>query len=765
MIKEKQANKGKTADKKKQAEKKDKPIKVKPAAPKKQAVKAKPLAKENKSGKDKQASKEKLPVPDLFINRELSWLDFNDRVLDESRDKDNPLLERVKFLAITSSNLDEFFMIRVASLKDLTHAGYEGTDPAGMTAEAQLSAISEKTHTLVRKQYSTYNRVLYPELVKNGIRILKFKDLSGAQERYLDHYFRQTVFPVLTPLAVDAGRPFPLISNRSLNLCCLVNPGQTQAQQPPKLAVVQVPSVMPRLVAVPSDDHTDFILLEDLVRRHLPELFRGAEILTSGAFRIMRNADLDIEDEGAADLLKEIEKQVRLRQWGEVIRLETESDIDETLLDRLKASMNLNEEDLYLINGPLDLTFLFRLSGIPGYPQLRFAPFEPPVNEALMADPFAAIRTQDRLLHHPYHAFDPVTELIRCAAKDPDVLAIKQTLYRVSGNSPIVKSLEEAAERGKQVLVLVELKARFDEENNIQWARRLEQAGCHVIYGLVGLKVHSKITLIAREEEHGIRRYVHLGTGNYNDQTARIYSDYSLFTCSESIGEDATEFFNMLSGYSAPLSWRRLIVAPFWLRREVTRLIEQEIRHAKEGKPARIVIKVNSLVDPDMISLLYRASNAGVDISLIVRGICCLRAGVPGLSERITVRSLIGRFLEHSRIYLFHNDGQDDLFLSSADLMERNLDRRVELFFPVEDPKAYDQILEFLALQLNDTNRARLMDEHGDYQSIDRRGKQQIDSQAELIRQSLRLMRDQQQSSSEIRFTPAESEWEKPDLS
>lgn len=696
-------------------------------------------------------------VPDQFINRELSWLDFNERVLDESRDKDNPLLERVKFLAITSSNLDEFFMIRVASLKDMAHVGYEGTDPSGMNVPAQLAAISNKTHKLVRKQYSTYNRVLFGELLKAGIRILKRKDLSGAQEKYLDRYFHHTVFPVLTPLAVDASRPFPLISNRSLNICCLVRPASVAPEDAPNLAVVQVPAGVPRLVPLPSDDHTDFILLEDVVRRNLGELFRGADILASGCFRIMRNADLDIDEEDAADLLKEIEKQVRMRQWGEVIRLETESDLNEELLLQLKSALQLNEDDLYLINGPLDLTFLFRLFAIPGYPQLRFSPFEAPVDEDLKNDPFTTIRAGDRLLHHPYDAFDPVAELIRCAAKDPDVLAIKQTLYRVGGDSPIIRSLAEAAESGKQVMVLVELKARFDEENNILWSRRLEQAGCHVIYGLAGLKVHSKITLIVREEEEGIRRYVHLGTGNYNDQTAKVYSDFSLFTCSESIGADASEFFNMLSGYSAPLTWRRLIVAPLWLRREISRLIEQEITNALAGKQARIVIKVNSLVDPDMISQLYRASGAGVQITLIVRGICCLLPGVPGLSERITVRSIVGRFLEHSRVYLFHNDGQDDLFLSSADLMQRNLDRRVELFFPIEDPKAYDQIINLLNLQLADTERSRIMDDHGEYHDIDRRGKQLTDCQVQLCEQVIRRSREEAEVRAEIRFTPASS--------
>lgn len=698
--------------------------------------------------------KEKRPVIGLFINRELSWLDFNDRVLDESRDKDNPLLERAKFLAITSSNLDEFFMVRVASLKDLEHAGYEGTDPSGLTVAEQLTAISEKTHALVRKQYSTYNRVIYPDLLKAGIRILKRKELSGAQEKYLDRYFQQTVLPILTPLAVDAGRPFPLIGNRTLNICCLVRTPHSQPEDDPELAVVQVPTGVPRLVALPSEDNADFILLEDVVRRHLGELFRGARILESGCFRIMRNADLDIDEEDAADLLKEIEKQVRLRPWGEVIRLEADSDLDEGLLQRLKESLQLREEDLYQISGPLDLTFLFRLHGIPGYPHLRFKPFEAPVDESLMEDPFGAIRAGDRLLHHPYDSFDPVAGLIRCAAHDPAVLAIKQTLYRVGGDSPIVRSLAEAAESGKQVMVLVELKARFDEENNILWARKLEQSGCHVIYGLVGLKVHSKITLIVREEEEGIRRYVHLGTGNYNDQTARVYADFSLFTCSESIGADATEFFNMLSGYSAPLSWRRLIAAPFWLRREIVRLIEQEIRHAQAGKPARIVIKVNSVVDPEMISLLYKASGAGVRVELIVRGICCLKAGVPGLSDRIVVRSIIGRFLEHSRVYLFHNDGQDDLFLSSADLMERNLDRRVELFFPVEDAKAYDQIMQVLNLQLSDTERSRLMDENGTYHTIDRRGKQQSDCQLQLCEQTILKHREESRVQAERRFSP-----------
>ncbi|MGI6298558.1 MAG: RNA degradosome polyphosphate kinase [Saccharofermentanales bacterium] len=709
-----------------------------------------------RQGKKGDEIREQIPVPDLFINRELSWLDFNDRVLDESRLRENPLLERVKFLAISCSNLDEFFMVRVASLKDMAHAGYTALDPAGLSVEEQLTAIAKKTHKMVRKQYSTYSRILFGELKEAGIYIRPVSEINSAGLKYLDNYFKQFIHPILTPLAVDVSRPFPLISNRSLNIICKLRPPEQPENEEPSIAVVQVPAGVSRLVSIPGsgDGQSEFVLLEEVVKRNLGELFRGAAILSAGCFRIMRNADLDIDTEEAADLLNEIEKQVRKRQWGEVIRLEAESNLPEDLLSQLCSVLQLQSEDIYEINGPLDLTFLFKIAALEGYPNLCFEPFTAPVDPDLMSDPFGTIRDGDRLLHHPYQSFEPITELLRRAATDPQVLAIKQTLYRVSGDSPIIHSLTQAAENGKQVMVLVELQARFDEANNINWARRLEQAGCHVIYGLVGLKVHSKITLIVREEETGIRRYMHLGTGNYNDQTAKIYSDIGLLTCSESIAADATEFFNMISGYSAPLSWRRLTVAPFWLRREFERLIEQETAHATAGRPARIVIKINSLVDPEMISHLYRASRAGVEVDLIVRGICCLRAGVPGLSENITVRSIVGRFLEHARIYLFHNDGQNDLFLSSADLMPRNLDRRIELLFPIEDKTAFDTLMELLELQLSDTERSRIMDPEGVYHPVDRRGKTVIDCQQALIEQARLQNKQLQAASAEIRFQP-----------
>ena len=673
-----------------------------------------------------------------YINRELSWLEFNDRVLEEARDKQNPLLERIKFLAITCSNLDEFFMIRVASLKDLVFAGYTLPDPAGLTPVEQLAAISERTHKMVSRQYSTLNRTLLPALRQQDIRILAIAELSSVQLAFAAEYFRTTVFPILTPMAVDASRPFPLIGNRSLNLCIRIDQPGSSDDREPDLAIVQVPAVIPRLLALPSDSGQDFILLEDIIRLNLEQLFSGVQIGPVSCFRIMRNADLDLDEEDAADLLKEIEKQLKMRQWGEIIRVETEADFDPGLQQRLLNLLAVGSQDIYEISGPLDLTFLNRLYSLAERPDLKYARYESQPSPLIgQADIFTAIRQRDILLHHPFESFDPVIELVRCASEDPDVLAIKQTLYRVSGDSPIVRYLANAADRGKQVMVLVELKARFDEENNIQWAKRLEQAGCHVIYGLVGLKTHSKITLIVRRDDDGIRRYIHLGTGNYNDITANFYTDFGLLTCSESIGSDASAFFNMLSGYSAPASWRKLVLAPYWLRRELERRIELEIRQAQAGRPARIMAKVNSLVDAPLIDRLYEASRQGVKIDLIVRGICCLRPGVPGLSENITVRSIVGRFLEHSRIFYFYNDGQEDLFLSSADWMPRNLDRRVELMFPVEDPLLWQKIMAVLELQLCDTDKARIMLPDGRYVRVDRRGKPHVDSQLTLCQQAM----------------------------
>ena len=676
--------------------------------------------------------------PSIFINRELSWLEFNERVLEEARDKDNPLLERLKFLIITGSNLDEFFMVRVASLKNLVYAGYDLPDPAGLSPVEQLRLIADHTHQMVDRQYSTLNRSLLPALAKNKIRMLSIKEINLEQKTFLDKYFLSTVFPILTPMAVDAGRPFPLIANRSLNLCVHITQPDAEPDQPADLAIVQVPAVIPRLVALPGAEFQDYVLLEDVIRLNISQLFSGVAIGQVSCFRIMRNADLTLDEEETTDLLKEIEKQLKMRQWGEVIRLEVEDGFDPVMQERLISYLQINQQDIYTIDGPIDLTGLNALCSLPGQSAFRYAPYLPqPIPDFDGDDLFAAIRQKDIFLHHPYESFEPIVELIRRASADPDVLAIKQTLYRVSGQSPIIKSLAEAAESGKQVMVLVELKARFDEENNINWAKALERAGCHVIYGLVGLKTHSKITLIVRREDDGIRRYVHLGTGNYNDITARLYTDMGILTCSESIGADASAFFNMLSGYSAPAVWRKLIPAPYWLRRELENHINLEIAFAKAGRPARIIVKINALVDAGMITLLSQASQAGVKVDLIVRGICCLRPGVPGLTENITVRSIIGRFLEHSRIFYFYHDGQEDLFLSSADWMPRNLDRRVELMFPVESPEIWQRVMDVLQVELDDTEKARLMQSDGSYCRVDRRGKQRLDSQQELCRRSM----------------------------
>ena len=617
-----------------------------------------------------------------YENRELSWLKFNGRVLNEARDKEIPLLERLKFIGITSSNLDEFFMVRVASLKDMVHAGYKKKDIAGMTASEQLDAINTATRALVDVQYSTYNRSLLPKLKSRDIVILDaYEDLNKEQEAFADAYFMETVYPVLTPMALDASRPFPLIRNKTLNIGALIKRKGTEKEI--EFATVQVPSVLPRIVEIPSEKEggRTFLLLEQMIERNLSKLFLNYKVVCAYPYRIMRNADLPIDEDEAADLLKEIQKQLKKRQWGEVIRLEVEDKMDEKLLSILKKELHVADVDVFQINGPLDLTFVMKLYGLNGCNDLRYKPYTP--QRVLQIEPggdiFAAIRKGDILMHHPYQTFDPVVEFIRRASIDPDVLAIKQTLYRVSGNSPIIASLAQAAENGKQVTVLVELKARFDEEHNIVWAKKLEQAGCHVIYGLVGLKTHSKIALVVRREEEGIRRYVHLGTGNYNDSTAKLYTDCGIFTCSEAIGEDATAVFNMLSGYSEPLSWNRLVVAPIWLRKKFLKLILREAKHAREGREGRIIAKMNSLCDKDIIAALYEASAAGVQIDLIVRGICCLKVGIPGISENIRVRSIVGNFLEHSRIFYFHNDGQPELFMGSADWMPRNLDRRVEI--------------------------------------------------------------------------------------
>lgn len=683
--------------------------------------------------------------PEYYENRELSWIKFNNRVLNEARDKSIPLLERCKFVSITSSNLDEFFMVRVASLKDVVHAGYKKRDIAGMTAGEQLEAINAATRELVEMQYNTYNRSLLPLLKEQDIEIIHaHEDLNQKQAEFVDKYFMDNVYPVLTPMAVDASRPFPLIRNKTLNIAALIRRKQEDlpdhGRKEIEFSTVQVPSVLPRFVEIPSkkEDGRTFILLEQMIERNISKLFLNCKVVCAYPYRIMRNADLPIDEDEAEDLLKEIQKQLKMRQWGEVIRLEIEDKMDEKLLSILKRELNISEEDVYKINGPIDLTFLMKLYGLEGCDTLRYEKHVPQRVKEIEPgeDIFSAIRNGDILMHHPYQSFDPVVEFIRQAAKDPDVLAIKQTLYRVSGNSPIIASLAQAAENGKQVSVLVELKARFDEEHNIVWAKKLEQAGCHVIYGLVGLKTHSKIALVVRREDDGIRRYVHLGTGNYNDSTAKLYTDCGIFTCSEAIGEDATAVFNMLSGYSEPLSWNRLVVAPIWLRKKFLKLIDRETKNAREGKEAKIIAKMNSLCDKEIIAALYEASAAGVQIDLIVRGICCLRVGIPKVSENIRIRSIVGNFLEHSRIFYFFNDGIPEIYMGSADWMPRNLDRRVEIIFPVENEDIKKKVFHILEVELMDNTKAHVLNSQGQYEKIDKRGKTLVNSQEQFVKEA-----------------------------
>lgn len=679
--------------------------------------------------------------PANYINRELSWLEFNYRVLEEARDKTTPLLERIKFLSITASNLDEFFMVRVASLKDMVHAGYTKRDIAGMTAEEQLDAIGKKTHELVEQQYSTYNRSLLPTLRQNGLKIIPaHEQLSKYEAAFVDRYFEEIVYPVLTPMAVDSSRPFPLIRNKSLNIAALVK--NKKGDEELDFAMVRVPSVLSRVIVIPPeipDLPVTVIFLEEVIERNIDKLFLNYDIVASHPFRVMRNADLSIDEDEAEDLLKEIEKQLKKRQWGEAIRLDIEEKADKRLLKLLKKELQIGNEAIYEIGGPLDLTVLMKVYGLAGFEHFKAPSYTPQPVPALMNedDIFTNIKKGDILLHHPYETFAPVVNFIQTAAKDPDVLAIKQTLYRVSGNSPIIAALAEAADNGKQVSVLVELKARFDEENNIIWAKMLEKAGCHVIYGLLGLKTHSKITLIVRREEDGVRRYVHLGTGNYNDSTAKLYTDCGLFTCDRQIGEDATAVFNMLSGYSEPLGWNKLSLAPLWLRGKFLRLIQSEAKNARKGKKARIIAKLNSLCDKEIIANLYEASCAGVEIDLIVRGICCLRAGVPELSEHITVHSIVGNFLEHARIFYFEHGGDEKIFMGSADWMPRNLDRRVEIMFPIEDQALKDRVMHILEVQLEDNVKAHFAQPDGTYEKMDKRGKTLVVSQEVFCREAV----------------------------
>jgi len=696
---------------------------------------------------------------EYYTNRELSWLEFNQRVLGEAQDDNNPLFERLKFLGITASNLDEFYMVRAASLKDQVNANYTKTDIAGLTPSKQLSKISLRAHEFVADQYNTYHQSLLPLLHLNHIEIVPdYESLTTSQSHYVDEYFAREIYPVLTPMAVDSSRPFPLLRNKSLNICAWICDKKNPVDY--EFATVQVPSVLPRFLTIPNESSSSsavtLILLEQVIEKNLKKLFLNYDVVCAFPYRITRNADLSIEEEEAADLLTAIQKQLKKRQWGQVIRLEVEEGIKKKLLKRLKKELSIKEDDIFSVPGPLDLTYLFSLTSLSGYDHLKFTPYVPviPANIQINSDLFAQIRRQDLLLHHPYHSFHPVIEFIRQASVDDQVLAIKQTLYRVSSNSPIIHHLAAAAENGKQVTVLVELKARFDEENNILWAKKLEQAGCHVIYGLKGLKTHCKITLVVRKEDDGIRRYVHLATGNYNDSTAKLYTDLGVLTCRRTFGEDASALFNMLSGYSEPPYWNKLCAAPYWLRDKFLFLIRRERDNALAGRKAHIIAKMNSLCDPKLIMALYEASAAGVHIDLIIRGICCLKVNLPRLSENITVRSIVSRFLEHSRIFYFYNNGCNDIYLGSADWMPRNLDKRVELLFPLEDIRCKQEILHILQTHLSDTAKAHRLLSNGTYEKIVGSETETLNSQYKFCQELETSKNTASKTSSIHRFEP-----------
>ena len=696
---------------------------------------------------------EKFDNVEYFTNRELSWLKFNIRVLNEAEDDDVKLFERLKFLSITSSNLDEFFMVRIASLKDMVDADYKKKDISGMSAEKQLGILTKETHDFVKKQYEVYNKSLVPLLKKENLHIISHGDeLDANEKKFIDEYFDEFVYPVLTPMAVDASRPFPLVRNKTLNIAALIRKRKEENSKKKKkdvylgnvdadldFAMVQVPSVLPRIVEIPTEfEERKIIYLEDIIEKNIDKLFLNYEVISAATFRVMRNAEFKLDEDDASDLLEEIKKKLKKRQWGEAIRLEAEERMDASLLNFLKSELNVDEEDIFKINGPLDLTVLMKIYSLEGFERLKDKKHVPVMNQRFIdcEDIFEEIRKKDILLSHPYESFDPVIDFVSKAAADKNVLAIKQTLYRVSGNSPIIKALANAADNGKQVTVLVELKARFDEENNINWARMLEKAGCHVIYGLVGLKTHSKITLVVRREEDGIRRYVHLGTGNYNDSTAKLYTDLGMFTARESYGEDATAVFNMLSGYSEPPFWKRYVVAPLWMKDIFLKKISQCEEAAKRGSEVRIIAKMNSLSDKDIICALYSASCAGVKIDLIVRGICCLKVGIKGVSENITVRSIVGTFLEHARIFDFRIDGEEEIFLGSADWMNRNLEKRVEIVFPVADEDIIKSIKHYLDVELEDNVKASILLPDGRYEKVERGGSAKKNSQMIFIKEA-----------------------------
>ena len=681
-----------------------------------------------------------------LLDRELSWLDFNARVLEEAYEKENPLMERMRFLAITASNLDEFTMVRVAGVMDMAESKRSKISPAGMTAEELLPLLDRKIRDFVERQYSCLSRSILPQLEKSGIRFVTAEQLTPQQKTHVDAYFNKVLFPVLTPMAVDRSRPFPMLANKSLNIVVRLqekkdekDTGKKEQKKQKKskeaFAVVQVPSILPRFLELPETSEVNgvkqrsFILLEEIIIAHMASVFELHEIISCSLFRITRDSDLSIDEE-SNDFLEEIKASIKKRKTGRPVRLEVETDCDDEALAFLEEMLPIEKSRVIRVTGPLDLTLFSKFASIPGCSSMCYDPIIPvaePADFVGYEDIFAAIRAHDCMIHHPYESFDVVVDFVRAAAEDPDVLAIKQTLYRVSGHSPIVAALMRAAENGKQVTVLVELKARFDEENNIHWAQKLEKAGCHVVYGLSGLKTHCKILLVVRREEDGIRRYVHMGTGNYNDSTARIYTDMGVMTCKEPYGSDASSLFNVLTGYSRPPRYNRFVTAPIDMRPFFREMIEGEIACAAQGLPSGITAKVNSLVDPEIIELLYKASQAGVPVKLIVRGICCLIPGVPGLSENITVHSIVGQLLEHSRIFRFECGGKPRIWMGSADWMQRNLDHRVELVFPIE-AELMPRAEEILEVMWSDNVNTRVMQPDTSYQLVDRRGSRKLNN-------------------------------------
>ncbi|KAA9006548.1 polyphosphate kinase 1 [Paenibacillus spiritus] len=665
------------------------------------------------------------PAPAIpYLNRDLSWIEFNRRVLQEAQDPENPLLERARFLSIVSSNLDEFISVRVAGIQDQIRAGYTKKDFTGYTPSGLYKRLFKRVGKMIGEQYRTY-REIARQLQKEGLVLTRYDDLSHSQEAAMETYYQDIIFPVLTPMAVDQSRPFPLVHSQYVYLAVLLErEDEAEDGTEPYFAILQIPSSLPRLIPLPhraNSKKRQFVFIEEVIRRHIHTLFSGYRPIAVNEFRLTRNSDLSIDEEGAEDLLEEIEKELRKRRRGIPARLEVQKDIHPYALEQLQAEFEL-EDFVFEIDGPLDLGFLRHFANsLKGYHDLNYPPVNPvyPAEFAENEDFFEVLRQRDVLVYHPYESFDAMVDFITQASEDDQVMAIKMTLYRVSGNSPLIAALARAAESGKQVTVVVELKARFDEERNIAWARQLEQAGCHVVYGLVGLKTHAKITLIVRQEGPELRRYVHIGTGNYNDSTAKVYTDLSLFTARENIGLDASELFNQITGYSEQKDWNAFIVAPSGMSLSLQKLIQREASHAAAGRPARIIGKMNSLSNQQVIDDLYEAAGAGVAIDLIVRGVCCLRPGVAGLSERITVRSIVDRFLEHSRIYYFENGGKPEVYLSSADWMTRNLTRRVELMCPVQDPVIRGQIVNILGLSLQDNVKASFLLPGGYYERAD----------------------------------------------